>query len=279
MPSQQPISGIGLGLRGPHIPWIAEHNPDVSWFEILADNHLRADGLQWRQLDLIRRDYPITAHCVGMSLGSIEPIDRSYLENLKRLIERYEPAWVSDHVSFSRIDGRHIHDLLPLPFTEEALVQLSERILQTQDFLGRQILVENPSTYLRFNHSTLGEAEFLNALCERSGCGLLLDVNNAYVNQFNHGERAMDLFSGLDPRYVRQAHLAGYDDRGDHLLDAHNSRVSEPVWQLFQAFCDGFPDTPTLIEWDNDLPSFDVLLDEQYRARSVVEQPPAAAAV
>lgn len=267
-----PIAGVGVGLRGPHLPWIAEHRPEVPWFEALADNHLRPAGLQWRQLELVRRDYPLTLHCVGMPLGGTDPLDRDYLARLRVLIERFEPAWVSDHVSFSSVDGRHFHDLLPLPFTEEALGHLSWRIEQVQEMLGRPILVENPSAYLRFAESTLPEAEFLNALCRRSGCGLLVDVNNAYVNQFNHGESARDFLARLDPQFVRQAHLAGFDDRGDYLLDAHNHPVSEPVWGLFAEFSRLFPGVPTLIEWDNDLPEFPVLMSEQQRAVRVIEQ-------
>lgn len=263
------IHGTGLGLRGPHVPQVAVERPNIPWFEVLVDNYLGQDNPMRIQLEKVRNDYPLTFHCVGMSLGSMDPLDKSYLQELAELASCYEPALLSDHVSFSSFAGEHFHDLLPLPYTEESLEHLASRVSQVQDVLKRQILLENPSTYIRFTHSTMAEAEFLNALAERSGCGLLLDINNVYVNAFNHGESAEHFLREIDLNHVQQVHLGGYEQRDDYLLDAHNNPVSEPVWQLYAQFIRSAPSMPVLIEWDNDLPNLDRLLQEQRKAESL----------
>lgn len=263
------LAGTGLGLRSAHIARVLSERPPVPWFEILADNHTAPGGLIPRQLAAVRADYPITLHCVGMSLGGTEPLDIGYLRTIKRLIQTYEPAQVSDHLCFSSHASHQYHDLLPLPYTEEALLHVADRIQRVQDFLGLRVLVENVSSYLTYRHSTLGEAEFLAALSDTADCDLLFDVNNAYVNEINHGAAAGDFLQQLPLGRIREIHLAGYEDKGDYLIDAHNNRVSDPVWALYADVIQQLPDVPVLIEWDNDLPALEILLDEATRAERI----------
>ena len=263
------LTGTGLGLRSAQITQVLSQQPPVPWFEILADNHTAPGGLIPRQLAAVRADYPITLYCVGMSLGGTDPLDHDYLRTIKRLIQTYEPALVSDHLCFSSHAGHQYHDLLPLPYTEEALRHVSERIRRVQDFLGIRLLVENVSSYLCFHHSTLTEPEFLAALAVEADCDLLFDVNNAYVNEVNHGDPAGDFISQLPLERIREIHLAGYEDKGNYLIDAHNNRVADPVWALFAAVIRQLPDIPVLIEWDNNIPALDVLLDEAAQAERI----------
>lgn len=263
------LAGTGLGLRSAHIDRILSERPPVPWFELLADNHTAPGGLIPRQLAAVRADYPISLHCVGMSLGGTDPLDMAYLRTIKRLIQSYEPAQVSDHLCFSSHLSHQYHDLLPLPYTEEALLHVADRIRRVQDFLGVRLLVENVSSYLTYGHSTLGEAEFLAALTDSADCDLLFDVNNAYVNEFNHGAPAGDFLRQLPLERIREIHLAGYEDKGDYLIDAHNNRVSDPVWALYADVVQRLPDVPVLIEWDNDLPALEILLDEADRAERI----------
>lgn len=272
------VSGTGIGLRSPHIKEVLNTRPDVPWFEILADNHSAPGGRIVAELEQIRAHYPITFHCVGMSLGSVDPLDREYLKNLKTMMAHYQPAWVSDHLCFTHLGGEHYHDLLPLPYTEEALQHLGDRIAQVQDFLGERLLVENVSSYVNYAHSTLSEAEFLGALCERADCDLLLDVNNIHVSAFNHGFSATAFLDAVPLERVREVHLAGYEDMGPYLLDAHNHAVSEPVWSLFNELVRRAPHIPALIEWDNDIPSLQVLMNEAGKAESIVRMHEAARA-
>jgi uncharacterized protein (UPF0276 family) len=260
------ISGIGVGLRLPHLDRILVEVPEVPWLEVLADNHLVDGGPLLHKLDRVRADYPMTLHCVGMSLGGTEPLDEDYLQAVKKLADRLAVEMVSDHLCFTRHRAHAFPDLLPLPYTEEALGQVAGRVGRVQEILGRRILVENVSAYLDCPHSVMAEGEFLAALTAAADCNLLVDVNNAYVNQVNLGTPAGDLLAALPPERVAQAHLAGFDDRGDFLLDAHNHPVADAVWDLFTRFCRLFPETPTLIEWDNDLPELEVLLGERETA-------------
>jgi len=263
------LAGTGLGLRSAHIAQVLSERPPVPWFEILADNHTAPGGLIPRQLAAVRADYPITLHCVGMSLGGTEPLDMAYLRTIKHLIQVFEPVQVSDHLCFSNHASHQYHDLLPLPYTEEALLHVADRIQRVQDFLGLRLLVENVSSYLTYRHSTLGEAEFLADLSETADCDLLFDVNNAYVNEINHDAPAGDFIQQLPLERIREIHLAGYEDKGDYLIDAHNNRVSDPVWALYADVVQQLPDVPVLIEWDNDLPALEILLDEAARAERI----------
>jgi uncharacterized protein (UPF0276 family) len=263
------LTGTGLGLRSTHIARVLSEQPPVPWFEVLADNHTAAGGLIPRHLAAVRTDYPITFHCVGMSLGGTDPLDFDYLRTIKCLMQTYEPLQVSDHLCFSSHASHQYHDLLPLPYTEEALRHVSERIRRVQDFLGVRLLVENVSSYLGYRHSTLTEPEFLAALTGMADCNLLFDVNNAYVNEVNHGDPALDFLVQLPLERIREIHLAGYEDKGDYLIDAHNNRVADPVWALFSDVIRQLPDVPVLIEWDNDIPALEILLDEAVQAEYI----------
>jgi hypothetical protein len=267
--SRDALSGTGLGLRSQHIDQVLTEHPPVPWFEILADNHTAPGGLVPRQLAAVRSNYPITLHCVGMSLGGTDPLDLAYLRGIRKLIDSYEPRLVSDHLCFSSHAGHQYHDLLPLPFTDESLQHVSQRIRQVQDILGMRILVENVSSYLSYRESTLSEYQFLAALTELADCDLLLDINNAYVNEVNHGIPASTLFDELPLERVREVHMAGFEDKRDYLIDAHNNRVAEAVWSLFGELMQKLPGVPVLIEWDNDIPALEVLLEEAARAEQI----------
>jgi len=226
-------------------------------------------------LEAVRRDYPLSLHGVGLSLGSVDELNIEHLRKLKRLIDRYAPMLVSDHLCWSSIDGRHLHDLLPLPYTEDALLHVSERIRQAQDFLGRQILIENLSSYIEFEHSQLSEWEFLTAVAAFSGCAIILDVNNVYVSACNHGFDATLYVDSIPEQYVREIHLAGHTVKTHHdgviLIDTHNKRVSEAVWQLYGVAVERFGDAPTLIEWDTELPPLATLVEEAQQADQIKE--------
>jgi uncharacterized protein (UPF0276 family) len=260
-----------VGLRLPHLEQILEQRPEVPWFELLADNHLD-NPHALPKLERLRADYPLTLHCVGMSLGGTDPLDQDYLARVKGLADHLDIALVSDHLCFTRHGGTDFHDLLPVPYTEEVLTHVGDRIRRAQDVMGRRLLIENASAYLSYRDSVIPEGEFLAALIEQTGCGLLVDVNNAYVNEVNLGSSVSAFFDALPAAQVLQAHLAGYDDRGDYLLDAHNSPVTHPVWEHFADFVERFHGVPTLIEWDNDLPPLSELLAEAAKARSLMEQ-------
>jgi len=280
MARSEAIRGVGIGLRAPHAAELASGRPRVAWLEVLADNYFAPGGPHHRLLEEVTRHYPVTFHTVGMSLGSVEPLDRDYFQRLKALAEQHQPAWLSDHLCFSSAAGKQFHDLLPLPYTEEALQHVCARIRQVQDWVGDRILVENISSYVRYQHSTMGEAEFLTAVAEQADCRLLLDLNNVHVNACNHGEDARAFLDAIPLERVGQIHLGGYQDRGDFLLDAHDHPVSEPVWALFAWWARHAPEVPVLIEWDNDIPELPVLLQQAGQAEHILgsARPPATGA-
>lgn len=251
---------------------VLEAHPDVQWFEILADNHAAEGGRTVAELMEIRERYPITFHCVGLSLGGCDPLDQDYLSGLKAMQKRYEPAWISDHLCFSSLDGTHYHDLIPLPFTEEAVNHVARRIEAVQEYLGQRILVENVSSYMAYEHSALSESDFIAAVSDAADCNLLLDINNIYVNQFNHGLSGINYLDSIPLQRVREIHLGGYEDKGSFLLDAHNHAVSEPVWSMYRECIRRIPATPTLIEWDNDIPEFSVLMHQAEIARRIAAE-------
>jgi len=263
------VRGGGIGLRGQHIPEVLQQLPDVPWFEILADNHLAEGGLIPLQMAAVRSSYPITFHCIGMSIAGVDDLDIAYLEKIKQLAERLEPAWISDHLCFTQYGEHQYHDLLPFPYTEESFQHISERVSRIQDILDRPLVIENVSTYVQFKESTMTEAEFLKRLSIQTGSEILLDINNAYVNQINHGIDAEEFIQGLPADKIREVHLAGFEDKGEYLIDAHNNRVSSAVWDLYSCFIQQCGEKPTLIEWDNDIPSFDVLMQEAQHADRV----------
>ena len=265
-------SRAGIGLRAPHYRDFQErHAPDGNppspgFLEVHSENYFGDGGQPLVWLEWFRARHPLSLHGVGMSLGSADPLDARHLAKLKRLIERFEPTLVSEHLCWSGIDGRMLNDLLPLPYTPEALDHMVARVSEVQDVLGRRILIENVSSYLEFERSTIPEWEFVAALAKRSGCGLLLDVNNIYVNSVNHGFDAAAYIDAIPAEAVGEIHLAGFEDAGDILIDTHGARVSEPVWRLYARAVARCGAVPTLIEWDTDIPALDVLLDEAAHA-------------
>jgi uncharacterized protein (UPF0276 family) len=266
------VRGAGIGLRSCHYAEVLGSRPPVPWFEILSDNYLGGGGLPLYQLEQVRRGYPVTLHGVGMSLGSADPLDRSYLARLKRLIERIEPAWVSEHLAWISIGGRYLHELLPLPYTQECLHHVASRVLEVQDFLGRRLLIENPSTYLTFRGEDMTEWEFLTALVELTDCELLLDLNNAYVSAVNHGWDAAACLTALPAQRIREIHLAGYEQHEGYLFDTHGHRVHGPVWALYAEAIRRLGPVPTLIEWDTDIPSYAVLAEEAAKAQAILDE-------
>ena len=271
-PVSLPVSGTGIGLRSPHINEILTDLPSIPWFELLADNHLVEGGLIPLQLEKICQHYPVTFHSVGLSLGSVDPLDLVYLGKLKKLMRQYDIAWLSEHCCFTSVDGFHSHDLLPVPYSEESLSYMVKRISQVQDFLGEQILIENVSSYMKFAESTLDEADFISELAEQADCLLLIDVNNIYVNHINQGLDVDKYLARLPYEKIKEIHLAGFDDRGDYILDAHNNPVAEPVWQLYEKLIQHIPNVPTLIEWDNDIPSLQRLIEESQKAEIIANK-------
>ncbi|MDH5447226.1 MAG: DUF692 domain-containing protein [Gammaproteobacteria bacterium] len=264
-----PISGTGVGLRHCHIQDVLFNNPDIPWFEILTDNHLEPGGPVKHALQTIRQDYVFSFHCVGMSLGGVDPLEINYLKQIKQLGEELDPIFVSDHLSFSTLNGQHYNELLPLPYTEDSLKHICDRILQVQDILNRQILIENPSSYLSYQHSTLDEWDFMNELAKQADCHVLLDVNNIYVSACNHGFDSNKYLSNIDFSRVKEIHLGGYEDRGHYLLDAHNHPISDEVWELFKTTIGQAPEIPCLIEWDNDIPALEVLQQQASIAEDI----------
>ncbi len=276
MPELPPI--VGVGLRSPHVARVRTEHPAIGWLEVHSENYFVDGGPALANLDAIRVDYPVSLHGVGMSLGSADPLDATHLARLRRLVARVEPAFVSEHLCWSHADGRHLNDLLPLPFTEEALTIVCQRIDQVQTALARPILVENISAYLRFADDAMTEWEFVAAVAARSGCKLLFDVNNVYVNAVNHGFDPLEFVAAISGDAVAEIHLAGFDASGPCLIDNHGARVAEPVWELYRATIECFGPKPTLIEWDTDLPALEVLLDEAAMAQRMLEARDAVAA-
>ena len=273
-----PPTGVGIGLRTPHVRQVLEERPPMPWLEIHSENYYVDGGPALKALDRIRVDYPLSLHGVGMSLGSTDPLDRAHLAKLARLIERTEPAFVSEHLCWSGVDGRALNDLLPLPYTEEALAHVCQRVAAVQDFLGREILVENVSSYLAFAEATIPEWEFVAAVARRTGCKLLCDVNNIHVNAVNHGFDADGYLAALPHEAVAEIHLAGFDVTETCLIDTHGAPVAPAVWALYRRAIARFGPVPTLIEWDTDIPPLATLLAEAATAQAILETPDALAA-
>ena len=266
------IQGFGLGLRPEHYRDFTGGAPRVEWLEVLSENYLVPGGKPLACLDSIRRDYPMVMHGVSLSIAGSDPLDADYLEQLKALARRVQPAWISDHLCWTGLGGTNLHDLLPVPFTREALRHVATRVGKVQDFLGRPLVLENASTYVRFAGDEMTEWEFLAALVERSGCELLLDVNNVYVNAMNHGFDPRTFIDAIPVGVVRQIHLAGHTDEGDHLVDTHDAPVSEPVWELYERSVERFGAVPAMIERDGHIPPLAELLDELQIARVRAER-------
>jgi len=266
----------GIGLRFQHHQAVLDVRPDVAWMEVHTENYM-GGGTPLRYLEATRRDVPISLHGVGLSLGSADGLDPAHLERVRQVAERIEPALMSEHIAWSVVGGTYLADLLPLPMTEEALAVVCRHVDQMQTYLKRRVLVENPSTYLAFRHSTIPEWEFIAAVADCTGCGILCDVNNIYVSARNHGWDASAYLAALPPAVIGEIHLAGHAVRplpdGSILrIDDHASRVCEDVWALYREALARFGPIPTLIEWDNDIPPLDVLLGEAARADTLIAE-------
>jgi len=270
-----PNRDAGIGLRPGHYRDLLQTLPKLGWLEVHSENYFGDGGSPLYYLEQARSHYPVSLHGVGLSLGSTDELNADHLKHLEQLIDRFDPLFVSDHLCWNSVDGIYLNDLLPLPYTEEALKHFSERVRQVQDYLDHELLIENPSSYLQYKHSTIGEAEFLAEVVSRSGCGLLLDINNVYVSAMNHGFDAQAYIDTMPVDAVREYHLAGHTVRdlpqGTVYIDTHDAPVVEPVWSLFDYTLQRIGRRPTLIEWDSNLPDFEVLLDEAKRAQAHCE--------
>lgn len=265
--------GLGLGLRSVHSRHILDHWPEVGWFEVISENYMHTEGRPLHLLDQIAERYPVVLHGVSMSLGSVDPLDMAYMQRLRRLSQRIKSPWVSDHLCWTGIHGKNTHDLLPMPYTEEALAHTTAKVRQAQDFLQARLLIENPSSYVGFSGSSMTEYEFLARLVEDADCGLLLDVNNIFVSAFNHEYDPAAYLAALPMDRVVQFHVAGHSHQGTHIVDTHIGPVIDAVWQLYReayARCGG---AATLLEWDQDIPSFEQTWAEAQKAHRYAELP------
>jgi uncharacterized protein (UPF0276 family) len=271
--------GFGLGLRAPHYETILATRPKgVDWFEIISENFIDAHSGYWDFLSDLRRDYPIIMHGVSLNIGSTDPLNMVYLAKLKKLADHLNVPWFSDHLCWTGVNAHNSHDLLPLPYTEEMLAHIATRIDQLQQTMGRRFVLENPSSYLEFNASTIPEWEFLARLAHQTGCGLLLDVNNVYVSAFNHGFDAKKFIDAIPASAIAQIHLAGHRNFGTHIIDTHDGHVIDDVWALYDYTIRSKGAVATMVEWDDDIPEFDVLLAEIDKARLLQNAALAAAA-
>ena len=263
-----PHLGHGIGLRPPHYPRVLDGSARADWFEVISENFMIRGGRPLHVLEQARALAPVVLHGVSMDLGGTDPLSDRHLDALASLVDRFEPAWVSEHLCWGALERHYAHDLLPLPYTEEALRNVAARIRRVQDRLGRRILVENVSSYVTFTHSAMPEWTFLGAVAEAADCGILLDVNNVYVSAVNHGFSAEEYLAGLPLGRIGQIHLAGHTDAGTHLVDTHDHPVPAAVWELYRLAVRRFGPVSTLVEWDDRIPSFDELLAEADRART-----------
>ncbi len=264
-----PHLGWGVGLRAAHTQTILDTWPDVDWFEVITENVMESRGRPRAVVEAVAERYPIVLHGVSLNIGSTDPLDGSYLDSLASLIETLRPSWVSDHLCWNGVLGRHTHDLLPIPYTEQTLTHVVDRVRRVQDRLGRPLVLENPSSYVTFRSSTMPEWAFLARLAEQADCGLLLDVNNVAVSCFNHGWDAQVYLDAIPADRIVQFHLAGHSDLGTHRIDTHDAPVTDEVWALYRSIYARVGGASTLIEWDADLPPFQELLAEADRAKAV----------
>lgn len=267
-----PNLGFGLGLRIPHYKHVFENKPAIDWFEVISENFMDTGGKPLRNLERVREHYPVVLHGVGMSIGTVDPLNSEYLQKLKKLADWLHPAWMSDHLCWTGIAHQNSHDLLPVPYTQEALAHIVERIQKVQDFLGRPIALENPSSYLEFKTSHIPEAEFIAQMAKQSGCSLLLDVNNVYVTCYNHRLDAKAYIDALPLNQVVQIHLSGHSNMGTHIIDTHDDHVVDEVWALYRYVVHKAQRTPnTMVEWDGNIPEWDVLYAELDKAKAAAK--------
>jgi uncharacterized protein len=263
--------GVGVGLRTVHYAHILEQRPAVDWFEVISENYLETSGRPLEFLDAIAAHYPIVLHGVSLSIGSTDPLDRDYLRQLRELRDRVKARWVSDHLCWTGVAGKNSHDLLPLPYTEEALAHVVSRVKEVQDFLGAPLALENPSTYAELTGASMREWEFLGRLAELSDCAILLDVNNVYVSAKNHGFDPALYLEAMPFDRIIQLHVAGHTDHGTHIIDSHIGPVVHPVWELLALAHRRARGVPILLEWDAEIPSFEVVHREALRAREFID--------
>ena len=270
---EKPFLGFGLGLRAEHYEDILTEKPSqIDWLEILTENYMVDGGKPLYYLDAIRQDYPMVMHGVSMSLGSTDPLNQDYLEKLKTLINRVQPEWFSDHLCWTGINQLNLHDLLPLPYTEEAINHVADRIARVQDFVGRQMLIENLSSYVTYCDDAMPEWEFLSAVADKADCYILLDINNIYVSSFNHDFNPHDYLYAIEARRVWQHHLAGHSHEGNVIIDTHDEAIIDPVWELYRDAAAHFGPVSTMIERDDNMPALSELLVEVEQARQIAIQ-------
>ena len=269
--SDFPMLGYGVGLRRQHYSYVLEARPKVDWFEVISENFMVAGGRALEVLEGVRADYPIAMHGVSMSIGSTDPLNRDYLRQLRDLARRFDPAWISDHLCWTGVGGRNLHDLLPLPYTDETIRHVAARIRNVQDVLERPLLIENVSSYMTFADSTMNEWEFISTIADEADCGILLDINNIYVSAFNHNFDANTYIDAVPGERVVQYHLAGHSDHGTYLLDTHDHPVRDEVWALYERAARRFGAVSALVEWDDNIPEFSELAQTADRARAIFE--------
>lgn len=269
LPSERAYLGFGLGLRPTHYETILSESPAIDWLEIISENYLVPGGKPLHYLDRIRERYPLVMHGVSLSIGSSDTLDREYLKQLKALATRVEPAWISDHLCWTGVNGVNAHDLLPLAYTEETLKHVVARVTQVQDFLGRRILLENVSSYVSYPESEMSEWEFISEIAQRADCLILLDINNIYVSSFNHEFDARTYLNAIPVERVQQLHLAGHRHHDNYIIDTHDAAIVDPVWNLYEAALHRFGKVSTLIERDDNIPPLSELLNELQQAREM----------
>jgi uncharacterized protein (UPF0276 family) len=267
-----PDLGVGVGLRIPHYTHIFEHRPDMDWFEIISENFMVPGGRPADNLERVLSHYRVVQHGVSLSIGSTDPLDFEYLRGLKALLRRTGSPWVSDHLCWTGAHGVNLHDLLPLPYTEDAVRHVAARTRAVQDFLELRLALENVSSYLTYTSSEMSEWEFLSAVAEEADCGILLDVNNIYVSAYNHGFAPEAYVDGVPHRRIVQYHLAGHTNFGEYIIDTHSDHVLDAVWALYRRACGHTGAVSTLVEWDDDIPSFETLVAEADKARAIRDE-------
>jgi uncharacterized protein (UPF0276 family) len=266
------FAGFGIGLRPQHYQDIIDTRPVIDWFEIISEDFLVDGGSPLYYLDQIRPHYPIAMHGVSLSIGSCDPLDQDYLQRLKQLMLRVDPLWVSDHLCWTGVNGVNIHDLMPLPYTQEAIDHVVQRVTQVQDYLGRQLLLENVSSYVDYRQSEMTEWEFLTAIANKADCLILLDINNVYVNAFNHQFNALTYLDHLPKHRIKQFHLAGHENCQTHIIDTHDHPIIDPVWALYAEAVKRYGSVATLIERDANIPTLPELLLEAEQAKNIYQQ-------
>ena len=275
-PADAPYLGVGVGLRTTHYADVLERGRQddlgVDWFELLSENYMVSGGRPLRILSQVRALAPVSLHGVSLNIGSTDPLDPDYLDDLDRLSQLARPSWISDHLCWTGISGTNLHDLLPLPYAEDVIVHVADRVRRVQDRLGRRIALENVSSYLSFERDTMSEWDFLAAVAEEADCGILLDVNNVFVSAHNHGFDAMKYIDSIPAERVFQIHLAGHSTSGEMLIDTHDHPVTEKVWALYERAIENLGPVSTLIEWDDQIPSYARLVEEADKARRILER-------